>query len=336
MMQQPLISVIVPVYNVEQYLDECVSSLRNQSYQNLEILLIDDGSPDDCPAMCDTYASEDHRVRVIHKKNGGLADARNTGLDHATGDFIAFVDSDDWIAPETYSEMIQMIQSNLGLDIVCCAASRIVRGVETEVCFSYYETDTVLPGREVTRRMLLDEIGSQVVKGLYRRICWEGVRFPLGRLYEDISTTFKAYLKADYIGFINKPFYKYRTNDEGISYTAKAIKPYHIYLGFRSHYECAAVSFPEIADKCCANTAHYAISTYFHYCSEKSKELEPVIAEVRHFIDSHKQVILQDRKMIRSRRLALQIYYFSPMLFKFFCRAFCVLGLQKLLGFEMK
>ena len=335
-MNAPLISVIVPVYKVEPYLEQCVESLRNQTYQNLEILLIDDGSPDKCPAMCDRFAAQDDRIKVIHKTNGGLADTRNAGMDAATGDLIAFVDSDDWIAPETYEELVRMLQNNPQMDIACCAAARVRGDEEVETTFSYYPTGTILPGSQITRRILLDEIGSQVVKGLYKRFCWEGVRFPLGRLYEDIPTTYKAFIKAKEVGFIDKPFYKYRLNDESISNTAKAIKPYHIYLGFKSHYECAAEHFPEIADRCCAKAAHYAISTYFHYCSENSAELKGAVADVREFIDTHKAVALQDKTMPKFRKLALRLYYTSPWLFKLFCRTFHVLGLQKKLGFDMK
>lgn len=108
-MIEPLISVIVPVYKVEQYLIECVTSILNQTYQNLEILLIDDGSPDNCPQMCDKFATMDSRIRVIHKTNGGLADARNTGLENATGEYVAFVDSDDWIDLNTYTEMMHLL-----------------------------------------------------------------------------------------------------------------------------------------------------------------------------------------------------------------------------------
>ena len=97
MQNEPLISVIVPVYKAEQYLDRCVQSIVDQTYKNLEIILVDDGSPDNCPAMCDAWAEKDSRVRVIHKENGGVASARNVGLDNAVGQYISFVDSDDWI-----------------------------------------------------------------------------------------------------------------------------------------------------------------------------------------------------------------------------------------------
>lgn len=103
----PLISVIVPVYKVEKYLDRCVESIVNQTYKNLEIILVDDGSPDNCPAMCDAWAEKDSRIRVIHKENGGVSSARNMGLDIATGDYIGFVDSDDYVSHQMLNAMLQ-------------------------------------------------------------------------------------------------------------------------------------------------------------------------------------------------------------------------------------
>ena len=335
-LKSPLISVIVPVYKVEPYIEECVRSICDQTYQNLEILLVDDGSPDNCPEMCDKYAAEDGRIKVIHKANGGLADARNTGLAYASGDLIAFVDGDDWLAADAYEKMVDMFREEHGLDIVCCAAVRVRNGKDVENVFSYYPTGTVKGGREITKRILLVELGSQAVIGLYKNKCWDAVRFPKGRIYEDIPTTFKAFFKAARIGFIDEPFYKYRLNDEGISNTPKAIKPYHIYLGFKEHYLCAAEHFPDIAVRCCGNVGHYAISTYFHYCSERSAELETVVEDVRTFMDEHKAQILQDQQIPGSRKLALRLYYFSDGLFKLFCRVFHMLGLQKKLGFDMK
>ena len=104
---KPLISVIIPVYNVERYLDECIKSIVNQTYENLEIILVDDGSPDNCPRMCDDWAKKDERIRVIHKENGGLASARNAGMNICTGEYISFVDSDDWMELNAYESLLK-------------------------------------------------------------------------------------------------------------------------------------------------------------------------------------------------------------------------------------
>ena len=108
-MNEPLVSVIVPVYKVEDYLDKCVESIVKQTYKNLEIILVDDGSPDNCPSMCDSWAQKDSRIKVIHKENGGVSSARNSALDTAAGDYICFVDSDDFIEPNAVGYMLENI-----------------------------------------------------------------------------------------------------------------------------------------------------------------------------------------------------------------------------------
>lgn len=117
--KQPLISVIVPIYKVEQYLNRCVQSIVDQTYKNLEIILVDDGSPDNSPAMCDAWAEKDDRVQVVHKKNGGVSSARNAGLDAANGAYIGFVDGDDYIEPDMYAQLLQAIQKDSSDMAVC-------------------------------------------------------------------------------------------------------------------------------------------------------------------------------------------------------------------------
>lgn len=338
-MVQPLISVIIPVYGSDQYkqyLHQCMESVQNQTYSNLEIILTDDGSPDEIAAVCDRYAEADHRVKVIHKEHSGLAATRNAGLDAATGEYVAFVDSDDWIKPDTYEKMVAFIQENQEIDVVCCAAERYPKK-DNELTFAYYPTGTIITGREMLRRILLDEIGSQVVIGLYKRGCWKNVRFPVGRLYEDIPTTYKAYIPARNVGFLTEPFYVYRTNESSISRTPVPIKTYHIFLGFREHFFAAREFVPEVADACCTQAAHYAVSCYFHYCAERPKELEPILEDVLTYLKDYKAVIRSNYGILpKTRKLALQIYYLSPFLFKTFARLLSVTGLQKKLGLEMK
>ena len=120
-----MISVIVPVYHVEKYLDTCVQSILNQTYKDLEIILVDDGSADACSKMCDEYEKLDSRVKVIHKENGGLSDARNAGLDVATGDYIAFVDSDDYIHPDMYANMYAFLERNPDFNLVMCRYKKV-------------------------------------------------------------------------------------------------------------------------------------------------------------------------------------------------------------------
>ena len=123
-----LISVIVPIYNVEKYLQKCVDSIINQTYKNLEIILVDDGSPDNCPKMCDDYAEKDSRIKVVHKENGGLSDARNVGMEVATGEYVSFIDSDDYISLDFYETLLETIVDN-DSDVVECG---VVKFYENE------------------------------------------------------------------------------------------------------------------------------------------------------------------------------------------------------------
>ena len=162
-----LISVIVPVYNVEPYLRKCVDSILAQSYSNLEVILVDDGSPDNCGAICDEYAEKDARVRVIHKPNGGLFDARNAGLDIMTGDYVALVDSDDWIDKQHLSSMYALV--NGGADIAVSDV-RLVRTDETEICrFVYQQCEDIAD----------ESIFGYAWNKLYRRSIIGEVRFTI-------------------------------------------------------------------------------------------------------------------------------------------------------------
>jgi glycosyltransferase involved in cell wall biosynthesis len=130
--KKPLISVIVPVYKVERYLNECVDSIINQTYKNLEIILVDDGSPDNCPAICDEYAKIDKRIKVIHKQNDGVSSARNAGIDIAKGEYISFVDSDDYVDKEYINVMYLTAISN-NVEYVCCGYKRVYNNTETKI-----------------------------------------------------------------------------------------------------------------------------------------------------------------------------------------------------------
>ena len=329
-----LISVIIPVYKTEMYIRKCVDSVRNQTYRNLEIILIDDGSPDQCPEICDMYAKLDDRVKVIHKKNSGLGAARNAGLDIASGDIIAFVDSDDWIDDCAYEKMLSM-KNTTGATIVCCAGIRTDGENMYEKILQYKPNGTVLPAAEVTKEILLDKLGSQVVKALYDKKCWNNVRFPHDRLYEDIPVLFQAFEQAETVAFINEPFYKYRINSTGISKTPEPLKTYHIYLGFKERYEHIKIHYPEIIPPCCAMAAHYAISTYFHYYTDAREELEPFKDDVYSFLIENKKTV-NFQLMPKSRAYALKLFYLSKKLFIMFCLLLNKTGLQKKFNLNAK
>lgn len=205
-MSAPLISVIVPVYHVEAWLERCVNSIRNQTYCNLEIVLVDDGSPDKCGEICDRLAFEDNRIKVFHRKNGGLSAARNTGLDHCEGDFVGFVDSDDVIHPEMYSRLYRDV-AEYGTKLAFCQP---LVCYDSEVVFPSAEADSEsVSSYDVMRKSLSDLIWFSAWTKLYHRSLFEGLRFPEGRVNEDYPITMRIYDRCDRIVVNHNKLYAY-------------------------------------------------------------------------------------------------------------------------------
>ncbi len=179
-MEYSMISVIVPVYNVEPYLDKCVSSILGQTYPDLEVILVDDGSTDRSPALCDEWAGKDGRVTVIHKENGGLSDARNAGLDRASGQWLSFVDSDDFLAPDTLGRLYEAAIQNQ-CQISVCNMVRIYEDSVTEPFYRPADQLTLLPGPKRFETLKQPSVCNK----LFHRTLFAGVRFPVGKYYED-------------------------------------------------------------------------------------------------------------------------------------------------------
>ena len=202
-----LISVIIPVYKVEKYLCRCVDSVLEQTYTNMEIILVDDGSPDNCPVMCDEYARQDSRVKVIHQENSGLSGARNAGIDMAQGQWLAFVDSDDYLAEDFLSRLYEACVST-GSDMSVCRWE-YVRG-ETIPEHGTGET-RVYTGREMLANLYVPDGAYFVVawNKLYRKELFEDIRYPLGRIHEDEATTYRIYDKVKKAAYVDRSLYGY-------------------------------------------------------------------------------------------------------------------------------
>ena len=205
--KNPLISVIIPVYKVEQYLHKCIDSVINQTYSNLEIILVDDGSPDNCGMICDEYSQKDSRIRVIHKENGGLSDARNAGLDIATGDYIGFVDSDDYISIDMYSVLIQvLLQTNT--DISMCGMYDIFEGKTTISC-NGDKIEILSPSDGLRTCIYEQKIRMCACNKLYKKNIFDTLRYPKGKTYEDAYIISDIFLIVSKASVIYKPLYYY-------------------------------------------------------------------------------------------------------------------------------
>lgn len=225
-MQSSLLTVIVPVYKVEPYLRRCLDSIVNQTYKDLEIILVDDGSPDNCPVICDEYAAKDSRVKVIHQKNGGLSAARNAGLDIATGDYIAFVDSDDWIELDTYEVAIQKMNQER-LDLV--AFGLINEYSDRATICEMEESDVFID------RVMSSETYHSVCRYVYRKQIFDGLRFEVGVPFEDSLIIADIYERAKSFGIVKKYFYHYNCKNPQsmVHSTRENIKKYVLFRGFQ-------------------------------------------------------------------------------------------------------
>lgn len=206
-----LISVIIPVFNVEKFLPRCVESVQKQTYTNIEIILVDDGSPDCCAEICDAYAEKDSRIRVIHKKNGGLSDARNAGMDIARGEYFCFVDSDDYIQPtmlERMSSSIELSGAKLALCNLMCVdenGNRVFPAEESCIHDGIFSAQELLP-------RFYQKLGWYYIVAwnkLYHRSLFENIRFPFGKIHEDEYIAAQIIWNAQTIACIESEEYIY-------------------------------------------------------------------------------------------------------------------------------
>lgn len=195
------ISVIIPVYNMEDTVEKCIESVRNQTWRDLEIIVVDDGSTDGTAALCDRAAAEDARVKVIHRENGGVSAARNTGLAAATGEYIAWLDSDDWMVPEAMQRLMEAIDGS-GATMSLCNYENVERSGKREKRYEVRENE-VITGREALQRLMERRITQSLWANLVPRRLYDGVVFPEGQVFEDVRTTYRFYEQSETVAVIN-------------------------------------------------------------------------------------------------------------------------------------
>lgn len=216
-MKEDLISIIVPIYNVEKYLEKCIRSLIHQSYSKIEILLIDDGSTDECPNICDKFEKEDSRIKTFHKENGGLSDARNKGIEESKGEYITFVDSDDYL-DEHYIEILYNVMIKNNADLVISGLKDYYDGEKIKENLDN-EFEEVLTKQQVYRKMFLqDEIDVNACGKLYQKQIFENLKYPKDMLYEDIQIIDDIIERCDKIVYTTYKGYNYLQRTGSIMY----------------------------------------------------------------------------------------------------------------------
>ena len=289
MKQLPLISVIVPIFKVEDYLDRCVSSIVNQTYSNLEIILVDDGSPDHCPAMCDAWAAKDARIKVIHKQNGGLSDARNAGMAAATGELLGFVDSDDWIAPDMYERLYQRLTEDHS-DMAAC-------GVEMVWEAGTGSRMLTRPGsrvleREEAMRAIIEEswLKQPVWYKLYKTALVRDIPFPIGKCHEDVFCSYQAVGAANRVSVFDSPCYFYRQRSNSIMGVGYSLKRLDALEARAKRFQYIQANFPGLV----------AIerTTFFFFCLYSMQMAQKYLSG-----DEYQTADLQIKRTVREMNL---------------------------------
>lgn len=307
-----LISVIVPIYNVEQYLRQCLDSIVSQTYSNLEIILVDDGSPDGCPKICDDYASKDNRIKVVHKENGGLSSARNAGLDVATGDYIAFVDSDDYLDVTIYQSLMEII-NDYGVDVAVCDCFEM-EGEKTKTYSKKTQKVSINETPNIIFMHLLEPfpvLRFEVWNKLFKKSVIGDVRFKLGQIYEDLYFDRNIFLKSQKVAHIDKPLYYYRCNRPGSTNSYFKDNRF-IYFEEMEHYFTLFDNWKDIN-----LTKIYAVnvletSLLFYKSAIK---LNATTKQKQKLVDQFKSYLFRFSSILDSIPLKYKIFLHSPYLY---------------------
>lgn len=240
-----MISIIVPIFGVEPFLDVCVLSLIRQTYEDIEIILVDDGSPDCCDRICDHYAALDTRIRVIHKKSSGPSDARNAGLEVARGEYIGFVDSDDYVASDMFA-LLHSLLIDESADIAICGHVKTSNSGHPWFYLPHKKIYMMDSQEALSKMLRLGFYESFVWNKLFKRELFDSIRFPSGHLYEDLYTTYKLIDKADRIAYSKKVVYFYRQRIGSLLHTVYSSKYYDYVHASAEVRDFTEAKYPQI------------------------------------------------------------------------------------------
>lgn len=320
MNEEELISVVVPIYNVEKYLKRCIDSIIQQTYKNLEIILVDDGSPDNCGKICDDYAKTDKRIKVIHKKNGGLSDARNVGIKNATGKYITFIDSDDDILVDFIGYMYNLSKKNKA-DVVVADENLI-----NNIFISKKVNEKIIEyksKKDAIKDLLTLRLPVAAHGKLYLKTLFDDIEYPKGKIYEDNGTTYKVLLKCNRIIYTNQAKYNYYIRGNSITNSSmNKNKLDYIYL---IDLECNDLLriYSDISEEVEFARLIPRLSVYKQIINAKNKNN---FIELKKELDNYFKINYKNFKKNQyidfKRRISLYIIRFLPFMFKPFSKIY--------------
>jgi len=269
-----LISVIIPVYNLEDYIGKCIESVLSQTYDKLEIIIVNDGSSDDSKKICESYLQKDKRIKLVNKENGGVSSARNTALSMATGTYIGFVDGDDYIEPDFFQTLYNIITQN-GADISMVSFNRVKNDTITPPFVQKKEVNTlrIYDQFESLKFLFIDqEIQSHLWNKLFKAELFNGLSFPVGMLFEDVSIMYKIFKKINRLVYLKTPKYNYVFREASIMNHKDFSKNVNSVAVVVQNYHDAA-EFPNLDQYRCYNLILWMIRNFFFSISDGATDL---------------------------------------------------------------
>jgi glycosyltransferase involved in cell wall biosynthesis len=289
---KPEISIIVPVHNVEKYLEDCINSILDQSFNNFEIILVNDGSTDRSGNICDFYVQKDKRVRVVHQEYGGVSAARNVGVCISKGDYIGFVDGDDRIDKDMYKKLYTLC-SNKNSDIAICKLGRVIDGkiINQDNIEFVKEMDNIEGMRELFRGVLYR---FSLCNKLFKKSCFENVEFPEGRIHEDLSTTYKFFAKAKKVIYTNYIGYFYVKRAYSILTSKYNEKRLDAFLGWDEILQFMNNQYPNLSGEFIPCFVYSCIDHVYYILNqiENKEEKKRHLSNIKFYVNKHYKKIL--------------------------------------------
>lgn len=306
-----LISIIVPVYNVEKYVKNCISTLIEQTYVNIEIVVVDDGSLDSSLDICRRMAKEDSRIRVFHKSNGGLSSARNFGINKSTGDYLTFVDSDDYVdrnfVYELYNNLVKY-----GADVSCCAYRMVYEKKNVDIVNG--TQIKVYDKEEALKNMYLkNDIGMIFCNKLFKKELFDNVEFPAGKHFEDINTIYKVFDHSKVIVYSPNCLYFYVQRNDSIN--GKNFKNstfnktiYDLFYANKETYEFIKLNYPSVVPKICGGVVNYNLRVINQLIRYNVQDNE-IVESTKNLIRDNKGNLKRDKEISFKKKIQYFIFY---------------------------
>lgn len=313
MIKEELISVVIPVYNVEKYLAKCIKSVINQTYSNLQIILVDDGSTDNSGSICDEYAKKDRRITVIHKKNGGLSDARNVGIKYSIGKYIGFVDSDDYIHEKMYEIMIKnMISHKANISIV--NRYYVFEDGEELLRYSINEPIKIMNNIEAIEEMnSFSTFDMAAWDKLYEKNLFYDIKFPVGKLSEDFYIMYLLFEKCERIVFDSRPLYYYFQRNNSISRNKKI--NFDFAKAAKEQMEYIEKKYPQLES--CVKIAYVSanLTVYNSYLKQKIPPDKVVIRQMKEEVKKYFSFVVKSEKLNKIKKVQIKLFLINKNLY---------------------